>query len=252
MRRFLLPVILLFAAYLCSACVSTPRAQEPVRVLFVGNSLTYVGNLPAVLDALAETNKRPVQSDMIAKGGATLTEHLSDGSAERALAGKRYDFVVLQERGGDFICGLGPESCKDAEAALDQFNRLAEAHGAKAILLGTYQQLPAASLALEAAEAKAAKRLAIAHVPVSEYFRAGVASEPHAEWLNKDGVHPGHDLILLEAALLYRQLFGILPVSAGFTVHAPMQGPTTKTVSTHAYTAERSAVVLGIASGGSP
>jgi hypothetical protein len=47
-------------------------------LLFVGNSLTYVGNLPAVLDALAASNKKSLQSHMIVKAVATLTELVED------------------------------------------------------------------------------------------------------------------------------------------------------------------------------
>lgn len=250
MRRISLPVIF-FAAALCAACASVPQAQDPVRVLFVGNSLTYAGNLPAVVDAFAATNGQLVQSDMIAKGGATLTQHLTDGSVESALLDKRYDYVVLQERGGDFICSFGPLSCQDAEASLAQLTRLAEAHKAEVILLGTYQRLASVSVALVEAETAVARRLSITHIPVSAYFQAGVTSRHQAEWLNNDGTHPGHDLVLLNAMLLYRHLFGVVPDSNGFSVHAPMQGPSSQ-IASHTYTADRVAVVLGIAVGTSP
>ncbi|OYT90148.1 MAG: hypothetical protein CFE43_19735 [Burkholderiales bacterium PBB3] len=243
--------IVYFAAILCAGCTSAPQAREPLRLLFVGNSLTYVGNLPAVVDALAATNHRLVQSDMIAKGGATLTQHRSDGSVARALLSKNYDYVLLQERGGDFICSFGPSSCHEAEASLAELTRLAKMQGAKVILLGTYQQLAAVSVALVEAEATAATRLSITHIPVSQYFQAGVASKHQADWLDKDGAHPGHDLILLEAMLLYRHLFGALPGSSSFSVHAPMRGSASELTS-HNYTADRVGVVLDVVAGTSP
>jgi hypothetical protein len=203
---------------------------------------------------------------MIVKGGATLTDHVADGSVERALAAKRYDFVVLQERGGDVICAFTPTSCKDSETALSALARLVAIHGAKPIFLGTYQTLPQASAALIEAESTATSRLSIGYVPVSDLFQTAVGSAPSAEWLYADHAHPGHDLVLLEAALLYRQIFGTLPRASGFSVHAPMYGPRTKfappsptsrsVVSQgisqfHTYTADRVAAVLAIAAGGS-
>ncbi len=66
-RAFL--VLVLVLATRSGAC-ATDRIDRPeLRVLFVGNSLVYVGNLPAVFDALARRNGRPVQSDMLVKGG---------------------------------------------------------------------------------------------------------------------------------------------------------------------------------------
>lgn len=60
---------------------SAAAQQAPARVLFIGNSLTYVGNLPAVFDALSQANDRPTASDIPAQDGATLTQRLNDGSA---------------------------------------------------------------------------------------------------------------------------------------------------------------------------
>jgi hypothetical protein len=225
-----------------------------------------VGNLPAVLDTLAASNKKPLQSDMIVKGGATLTERVADGSVERALAAKRYDYVVLQERGGDTICAFGPTSCKDADASLGVLARIAVAHGAKPILLGTYQTMPQVSTELVGAESAAASRLSIAYVPVSDRLQTAIESAPTAEWLFADRAHPGHDLVLLEAALLYRQVFGALPGPGGFSVHAPMYAPNATfsvpsptshgiasqdAVPLHRYSADRVAVALAIAAGGS-
>jgi hypothetical protein len=265
MRRLFLPIIIAVIG-LCAYCLSMQQARSPVRLLFVGNSLTYVGNLPAVLDALATSNGSPLQSDMIVKGGAALAERVADGSVERALAAKHYDYVVLQERGGDVICAFGPASCKDAEASLAALARIVAAHGAKPILLGTYQSVPQVSAELVGAESAVAARQSVAYVSVSDRFQAAIRSIPSAQWLHADGAHPGHDLVLLEAALLYRQLFGPLPGAVGLTVHAPMYEPNTvfsapaptshsisvgDAVPLHAYTADRVAGVLAIASGGS-
>ena len=74
---------LLVAMFLAISCAAPERASPPDRVLFVGNSLTYVGNVPAVFSALAEANGTPMPSDMIVKGGATLSERVADGSVAR-------------------------------------------------------------------------------------------------------------------------------------------------------------------------
>lgn len=110
-------VALLLALSLFATPVQAQPGERPAAVLFVGNSQIYVGNLPAVFDALSD-----------AAGGA-----------------KHYDFVVLQERGGDLVCAFAPESCAESAAAIAELGRLARAHRAKPVLLGTYQKLPRAS-----------------------------------------------------------------------------------------------------------
>jgi hypothetical protein len=210
---------------LLAVCVPMQAREKPVSVLFVGNSLVYVGNLPAVFDALAGTAGTPVRSDMIVEGGATLKQRVDDGAVARALKAKHYDFVVLQERGGDLLCGFGPESCTESVAAIGELGRLARAHGATPLLLGTYQSLPQASDALLDGEAAAAKDAGMPYIAVSGRLAKGRAAVPDAAWFDADGMHPGHDLILLDAVLLYTQMFGNAPPAVGFRVDAPMYEP---------------------------
>lgn len=218
MRGFLLLALLV-------VCAQAQAQEKPVSALFVGNSQVYVGNLPAVLDALADAAGTPVQSDMIVEGGARLKQRVDDGTVARALEAKHYDFVVLQERGGELICAFGPESCAESTVAVTELGRLVRAHGAKPLLLGTCQTLPAASEALLDSEAEAATGAGMPYIAVSGRLAKGRDSLPDAAWLHADGSHPGHDLILLDAVLLYTQMFGDTPPAVGFRVDAPMYEP---------------------------
>jgi len=223
-RRWWLPLLLL--PLLLVAGPARAAAPEAAQVLFVGNSLTYVGNLPAVFSALARGNGHLVRTDMLVKGGATLTQWLDSGAVQRALAARRYDYVVFQERGNDFACGFGPEVCKDSRHALRALSAAVRANGAKPILMGTYQIVREASEAVVAAEAKAAHVNAAPYIAVSGRLNAGRKQVPYGDWFAKAG-HPGHDLVLLEAVLLYKQLYGTMPQAKALDVHAPMFVPGT-------------------------
>lgn len=220
MRRLALLALLLVT--LTGACSTGPAAGEPERVLFVGNSLTYVGNVPAVFSALATANDHAVRSDMIVKGGATLQQRVADGSVERALATHAYTTLVLQERGGDLMCSFGPDSCAMSRDAVKTLAGIARDKGVRVVLLGTYQTLPAPSRALVEAESAAAVDAGIPYIEVSEEFRRLRAAEPGLAWFHADGMHPGEDLVLLDAILLYRQAFGSFPDTRDFTVDAPI------------------------------
>ncbi|SFN18285.1 SGNH/GDSL hydrolase family protein [Dokdonella immobilis] len=205
------------------------RIDPPaLRVLFVGNSLVYVGNLPAVFDALARRNGRSVHSDMLVKGGATLSDRLEDGSVERALATVKYDHVVLQERGGDFLCTLGADSCKRAAVSLQRLANMARSRDSKPLLLGTYQGSARASRAIVEAESAAATANGIPYVSISNRLQAGIQAAPSVRWLHADHMHPGHQLVLLEAIALYRTLFGESPKNGALRVSAPMHEPDTR------------------------
>jgi hypothetical protein len=200
----------------------------PLRLLFVGNSLVYVGNLPAVFDALASRNGRAVQSEMLVKGGATLSDRLEDGSFERALGSGEYDHVILQERGGDFLCAFGADSCQRAANSLQRLAGIVRDRGSMPLLLGTYQGSPRASREIVEAESAAAAALGIAYVSISNRLQAGMQAAPSSRWLHADRMHPGHQLVLLEAIALYRTLFGESPKNGALRVTAPMHEPNTR------------------------
>src|SRR4029079_9791790 len=93
------------ALALCvSACATAIRpAQRVQRVLFVGNSVTYTNNLPAMFAELANAQggKDTFAVDLLATGGATLAGLARDPRVPERLASGDYAAVVLQERGGD-------------------------------------------------------------------------------------------------------------------------------------------------------
>lgn len=210
------------------SATALPDSKSHHRMLFVGNSLTYVGNLPAVFDALAAKNNVLTESDMIVRGGATLTERVADHSVELALKSKVYDFVVLQERGGDIICGFGPETCENADSAMAELSKIALQNNAKPILLGTYQKPAHVSEELVAEEAKLAKRYSAIYVSVSGKLQKAMQHAPNANWFYTDNGHPGHDLVLLEAMLLYKQLFAVQDFTGELIVNAPLYKPNTQ------------------------
>lgn len=215
---------MLVAMFLAISCAAPERASPPDRVLFVGNSLTYVGNVPAVFSALAEANGTPMPSDMIVKGGATLSERVADGSVARALAEHRYAWLVLQERGGDLMCSFGPESCVQSRQAIDALARMGDAHGVKVVLLGSYQPHPHASRMLVEKESAAATEAGIPYVEISETLRRLRDHAPDLVWFAADGVHPGKDLALLDAIRLHQVLRGRAPTPAPLMVKAPIHG----------------------------
>ena len=222
MRVRSLLIVLLGA--LCACGAKAPATAPPVRVLFVGNSLTYVGNTPAVFAALSSESSHPVASEMIVAGGATLAQRVRDGSVERALASRRYSVLVLQERGGDLLCAFGPDSCSDSTKAIGTLAAIAKAHGARAVLLGTYQAMPKMSAALVQAESAAAADAGIPYAEVSETLQQLQARMPANRWLAPDGMHPGPDLALLNAIVLYRAIHHAAPATMPLAVRAPIYG----------------------------
>lgn len=217
-RPLLIFVLLLIPIY----CGASSSREREARVLFIGNSLTYVGNTPAIYSAIAAVDGLEIKSDMIVRGGATLTERVADGAVARALASRKYAAIVLQERGGDLACFFGSESCLQSREAITALVKLAREHGAKVVLLGTYQPNPSASALLVEKESSVASEAHIPYIEVSEKLRVLQNTFPKLPWLAEDGMHPGAALALLNAMLIYRTLHESPPPDAPITVRAPI------------------------------
>lgn len=161
-------------------------------------------------------------SDMIVRGGATLTQRLSDGSVAQALDKRRYTALVLQERGGDLTCSFGTESCVQSRQAINGLAALAKRKGVYVVLLGTYQSLPAASQDLIQEESSAAAEAGIPYIEVSKKLQQLRNAAPELMWFAPDGSHPGKDLALLNAILVYQAVSRSLPQARTLKVTAPI------------------------------
>ena len=67
------------------------------RILFVGNSLTYYNDVPAMVGAIysAVDEHHDIETDMLAEGGYSIEQHLANDSLKFHLAGSAFDVVVL-------------------------------------------------------------------------------------------------------------------------------------------------------------
>lgn len=222
LRLSALPLLLMLLS-----CGAVDRPLQSAKVLFVGNSLTYVGNVPAVYSALARANGHDSPSDMIVRGGATLAQRVGDGSVASALEDGKYTHLVIQERGGDLMCSFGPEACTQAREAVLALADIGRRNGAAVLLLGTYQPNPSASRRLIETESGAARSAGIPYIEVSGRLQRLRGTAPELSWFATDDVHPGQDLALLNALLVYQAIHDALPKPGPLRVTAPIYGITT-------------------------
>lgn len=69
-----------------------------LRVLFIGNSYTYVNDLPGMLEQIAATAGVPpaITTDEVVEGGATLEQHWNEGNAQAKIDEGGWTHVVVQ------------------------------------------------------------------------------------------------------------------------------------------------------------
>ena len=73
-------------------------AQQTKKILFIGNSYTYVNDLPLLLANVAESVGDSVIYDSNCIGGYTLQLHSTNATTLQKINQGDFDFVVLQEQ----------------------------------------------------------------------------------------------------------------------------------------------------------
>ena len=71
-------------------------SQDSLSILFIGNSYTYVNDLPTVLKDLTVSKGDKLTYDSRTQGGATFSNHVSNASTYTAIQSKLWDFVTIQ------------------------------------------------------------------------------------------------------------------------------------------------------------
>ena len=99
-----------------------------MRILFIGNSATYVHDIPETLAGLATAAGFPTESVRIVKGGWKLSQHAEEGSRSLAEIKKGYDIVVLQDNGN---CVENEEKRAASALATEVLGKAARESGAK-------------------------------------------------------------------------------------------------------------------------
>ena len=198
------------------------------RVLFIGNSLTYVNDLPNAFASLA-TSRDNVRVDMIARPGAQLGDYVNDPIVIKTIKEGRYSDVILQERGGEAFCA---SACQKAGVPLDAerpallLTRLVRTAGARVFYLGTWQTSRETNQALEYGERHIAEAIGATYVEIAEPRRGLMDAKPSLAWTHADGQHPGYATTAFMALRVWRTVFGSpaagVPCVAGpLHYHAP-------------------------------
>jgi hypothetical protein len=198
-----MPAIWLLAALF--ACAGTsPEAVSPgddLRILFIGNSLTYSNDLPDMVRrmAIAVDGKAPIVKS-VTVGGYSLEDHWNRGDAQTAIREGEWDLVVLQQ---------GPSALPESRVLLVEYARkFAEETRKVGGRPAMFMVWPPASRvaewdAVSESYATAAREVDGVLFPVGEAFRASLRRAPGVTLFVGDGFHPSAIGTYLAAIVIY-------------------------------------------------
>jgi|1186.fasta_scaffold47193_2 hypothetical protein len=192
-------------------CVFAGAANAaPLRVLFVGNSLTAANDLPALVTALSKDSIGPeIETGEIAAGGYALEDHWAAGGAREALDSGRWDVVVMQQ---------GPSSLPDSRTNLVEWSTRwaaeARAHDVRPALLTVWPEqyrAPSAFAAVVGSYRAAALASGSLLLPGGGAWRLALQRTPKLPLYGPDGFHPSPLGTYLAAVVVYGGLTGHIP-----------------------------------------
>lgn len=190
--------------------VTRPEPPGAIRVLFVGNSLTYFNELPWLFQQVVESKRAepPVVTRFSGGSGRSLRRHWELGEVARLLRASRWDFVVLQEQSHRPL-----DEPEEHERYLSLFLAEARRHGASPVVFEIWppQRAPDDHSRLR----DAYRRLEGAHgVPVAPIGTAWQAASEAGIPVYRDVIHANLAGTYLAACVLAATLFDVDPRGA--------------------------------------
>lgn len=182
---------------------------DALRVLFVGNSLTYTHDVPELVESLARgRGGRRIETHQVAFPDYGLEDHWTRGDAPKAIRKGNWDFVVLQQ---------GPSAAPANRVNLIENTRRFDAEirkaGGRTALYGVW---PMAARSFDAEAASESYRLAAAevdgvYIPVGAAWRFALEEADPPALYSADGLHQSVDGALLAALVIASTLLDAPP-----------------------------------------
>jgi hypothetical protein len=206
-----------------------PLPHGCLSVLFVGDSVTYVNNMPEIVSQIARSKNRCVQVAMVASGGESLRDHWESGDVKRHLQAQRWNDIVFQDQStfGKTYLVDGEYRAQDARDLFVYGHRLfaiARDHGAHPILFLPWAVRSAPGRDVQFtrwAYSTFAKNENAQLVSAMDAWAIAQRRLPDINLYSSDGLHPTAAGSYLTAALFYAALVKESPVGATGTTLGP-------------------------------
>ena len=219
-RAALLPLCFALATAGLAGCdrdASMPTVpvavRDTIRILFVGNSLTYTNDLPGMVAGLSRAagESPPIATASVTFGGYALEDHLAQGDAVAAILHGTWDVVALQQ---------GPSTLPESRANLieyaKQFATIIRGRGARPALYGVWPEkarLYALDACIESYRA-AADSVAGLSFPAGDVWKRAWQVDPSLPFYGPDEFHPSPlgtyaAAVVIDGAVRHRSPVGL-------------------------------------------
>ncbi len=208
----LLATLLLFSVAGCGTSPPTDQSPDPegLRVLFIGNSLTYWNDMPSMLVWMLETAEIPVgRIESVAFPNVGLQDHWEGGPARDRIEDGDFDVVVLQQ---------GPSATEGRPSLLDYSQRFADEIRQAGGVPALYMVWPSVALfdsfdGVSDSYATAAEQVDGLLFPAGEAWRVAWGRDASIQLYGPDEFHPSELGSYLAALVMFEQLADMDPTT---------------------------------------
>jgi len=198
-------LLLVISILSCSKEEVSGEPRHGIRILFVGNSLTYTNDIPALVKELSTLDAVSIDYKTIAGGDYGLDDHLTDGNVQKEIKKGKYDFVVVQQ-GPSAL----PESQANLMAAVQKYKVLCDEAKTK---LAVYMVWPSKGRLFDLdnvifSYSNAGKKNNAMICAAGLAWKKTWAIDSSISLYGPDGFHPDLSGSLLSAMVIYGTLIG--------------------------------------------
>lgn len=202
MRRLFVATVLSMGVVVAAA----PRSpQDDLRVLFIGNSLTAMHDVPGLVERLTADGTPRVRTSSVTRNDFSLDDHWQAGEALRAINRGGWSFIVMQQ-GPSAL----PASRVQLRAATARWATEIRRVGARPAL---YMVWPAGSRAGDFDNVRTSYQTAAADVeglfiPAGEAWRTAWRQDPNLALYASDRFHASSQGAYLAALTIAQSITG--------------------------------------------
>jgi len=210
------------------------QAKKKINVLFLGNSYTYVNNLPQLIKDIANANGDTLLYDSNCIGGYTFENHFNDVTSCAKIKAQAWNFVVLQAQSQEPSFSPGQVAAQTLPFAIKLDSLVKRANlCAQSVFFETWGRKngdasncaaypPLCSYVGMQDRLRASYKLFAdtTHTlmsPVGEAWRKSITNKPSLELYSTDESHPVIEGSYLAACVFYEVLFRKSVVANSYT-----------------------------------
>lgn len=241
MKRFLFFLIFLLVMSSCSPATNCGNARDAscTKVLFIGNSYTFVNDLPNTFAKLAKSGNHKVEVGMAARSGWTLLDHLKSTDTLDTLNSRKWNFVVLQEQSQ--IPSVEQARVQEMYPAARELVQRIKKVGATPLFFVTWAHRGGWSeqgmndygtmqAQINNGYATIAQELNAPLAPIGTAWARAMQGHPKLSLWQEDGIHPSEQGTYLVACVFYATIFKESPI--GLKYRAGLSRAIAKTLQT--------------------